>query len=262
MQHVIDETLKAISREFINATNQIISVYEKFPNNFKLQDEFSMVLMRIFQGFMWENFSSAQLLAANKKFFSFSILCRSTLDIIIQLTWILSQESPKKERAIKLFLDFDGVCITNNGKKKYEWQYSIDPNYSMRKWAIEVKLDREILSWGTNLDTEKNDKNLNLTVVDYLSKVSHWNPRFLHELIGVNKEKHLGYTIEYLRMCIISLNTFISCAVMFAEIFCSHFFEDKNNDLAKLQEIRSNFVQIFEKLLNETQAQPTQEFPG
>lgn len=255
------DIFKAVSLEFIKATNDILSIYEKFPTQFTLKEKFSIVLMRIYQGFMLEHFPSVQLLVHHQRFFSFSILCRSTLDIIIQLKWILSLEMPEREKAINCFLEFEGIYLTKKNKYGYDWQCLIDPDYSLRETAIALGLDREILSFPVNkmyrqsidndLTAEVNGIQLKLTVFDYLSKVTHWNPRLLNELVDVNKDMHLVHTSEYLRMCIISLPTFISCAVIFAEYFCGHFFEDANNQLKVLRQIKSNFEQSFADLINE-----------
>jgi hypothetical protein len=263
MQYANNEsTLKGIVPEFVKATNEILDVYEKFPLQFTLKDEFSMVLMRIYQQFMLDAFPSAPLLVHHQRFISFAILARSILDIIIQLTWILSLDDAKKQKAIKCFLEFEGIYLDARGKHQYQWQGLIDKNYSSRGAAIAVGIDREILNfpvkkiWTTKDDSvvEVDDTELKLTVFDYLSKITHWNPRFLTELVGVNKNKHVGYTDEYLRMCIIALPTFISCAVMFAEIFCGHFFEDKDNQLKRLQKIKADFDKLFADLINNPQA--------
>lgn len=253
-----EDILKAIVPEFVKTTNEILEVYEKFPSALTLKDEFSMVLMLINQQFMFDAFPSAPLLVDHQRFISFAILTRSILDIIIQLTWLLSLDDAKKQKAIKCFLEFEGVYLNAKGKHQYEWQYLIDENYSLRGTAIAVGIDREILSLPVSkiqsvkddLVTEVNGMEIKLTVFDYLSKITHWNPRLLTELVGVNKEKHVGYTNEYLRMCIIALPTFISCAVIFAEIFCGHLFEDKDNQLEKLQNIKADFEQSFADLLN------------
>lgn len=254
------DILDTVTSEFIKATNEILGVYESFPSQFTLKENFSKVLMRIYQGFMVENFPSAQLLVNSRKIFSFSILCRSTLDIIIQIAWILSLNDVEREKAITCFLEFEGIGLTKNGKIIYEWQALIDPRYSSRAVAIALELDKEILSLSVNkiyrqsiekdLLAEKNADQLKLTVFDYLSKVSHWNPRFLYELVGVNKDMHLGYTPEYLRMSLIVFPTFLSCAVIFSEIFCGHFFEDKDNHLQKLLKIKTNFEKLFTDLIN------------
>lgn len=251
-----------LSKNFIDATNEILSVYENFPMQFTLKENFSILLMRICDGFMLEQFSSAQLLVQHQKFFSFSILCRSTLDIIIQIVWILSLDDIKKEKAIDCFLNFEGIYPIK-GKIKYEWQSLIDKNYSSRNAAIAVGIDCEIFNLPISEDLKKLIKNdlgadkkfpeLKLTVFDYLSKITHWNPRMLKELVGINKEKHLGYTSEYLRMCVIALPTFISCSVIFAEIFCRHFFVDNDNQLSRLQIIKTNFERSFADLINDLQ---------
>lgn len=198
------------------------------------------------------------MLVDHQRFISFAILTRSIYDIIIQLTWLLSLEDSKKQKAIKCFLEFEGVYLNAKGKHQYEWQDLIDEKYSLRSAAIAVGIDREIFNFPVNkaqsikdgLVVELNGVEMKLTVFDYLSKIIHWNPRLLAELVGVNKDKHVGYTNEYLRMCIISLPTFISCAVIFAEIFCGHFFEDKNNQLIELQKIKTNFEKLFVELLD------------
>jgi hypothetical protein len=77
------------------------------------------------------------------------------------------------------------------------------------------------------------------------------NPRLLSELVGANNNKHLGYNrTEQLRMCIIALPTFISCIVIFAEIFCAHFFPNQNDDtIKKLYSIKSKFEDDLAELV-------------
>lgn len=262
MQHTSNAAiLEAVAPKFIKATNEILEVYEGFPSSLTLKDDLSMVLTRIYQQFMLDAFPSAPLLVHHQRFISFAILARSILDIIIQLTWILSLDDTKKQKAIKCFLEFEGIYLDAKGKHQYQWQDLIDKNYSLRGAAIAVGIDREILNFPVNkiwsikddLVIEVDGTELKLTVFDYLSKITHWNPRLLTELVGVNKDKHVGYTNEYLRMCIISLPTFISCAVIFAEIFCGHVFEDKDNQLKKLQKIKSDFDISFADLINDLQ---------
>ncbi len=211
---------------------------------------------------MIDVFPSAPLLVHNQRFISFAMLCRSTLDIVIQLTWIISLDNAKKEKAIKCFTEFQGLYLSENDNPRYDWQSLVDKKYNLRSASIAVGIDKEILNFPVNKVYRKSIENglvinvngveLKLTVYDYLSKITHWNPRLLAEMVGVNSDKHLGYTSEYLRMCIITLPTFISCAVIFSEIFCRHFFEDEDNHLEKLKKIKAYFEKSFADLLNDS----------
>src|SRR5438445_10657368 len=95
---------------------------------------------------MLDVFPSAQLLVDHGRFVSFSILCRSVLDIVIQLKWILSLDDVKKAKAIKCFLEFQGLYLTENDNPQYVWQSLVDQKYSLRKAAIAVGIDSEIIN--------------------------------------------------------------------------------------------------------------------
>ncbi|HHU0062068.1 TPA: hypothetical protein ACT9LW_003209, partial [Legionella pneumophila] len=242
------EYLRVASDAFIAATNEILDLYHKQPARMTVTDEFSMILIKIYQNFMLDVMPSCQLLVDHHKFYSYAILCRSSLDIIIQIKWILSLEGKDQEEAIKAFLSFEGVSTDHKGKKFYEWQDEFTKK-TTRQIAIDLNIDREAIIWPL---THNKDKELNLTVFDYLSKITHWNPRVIKDLVGYNKENHMGYTSEYFRMAILALEVFVYCATTFAEIFMVYCL--KLDDISvkdKTQNIRSEFQQTLIKFYGE-----------
>lgn len=78
------DILNIVANDFIKATNEILGVYEKFPSQFTLTDNFSIVLARIYQQFMCDLFPSTQLLVDNKRFISCAILSRSVKVLILE----------------------------------------------------------------------------------------------------------------------------------------------------------------------------------
>ena len=243
--------LSVISTAFTIATNEIIDIFHEYPARGTITTEFSKILMKIYQNFMLDILPGAQLLVDQKKIYSFSIICRSALDIIIQLKWILSLPESEQTNAIKCFLNFEGVGLKQNGKTTKIWQEIIDPEYSSTKIAKVIGLDTEIMSLpliGSYIEKSNGKKmhELNLTTFDYLSKVVHWNPRIVNELIGYNSNLKLGYTSEYLKMAIISSGTFISCAIIFTELFIENFFNKEIEEVKnKTHKIKNKFQKFI-----------------
>ncbi|KTC89787.1 XRE family transcriptional regulator [Fluoribacter dumoffii] len=246
------DCLSVVSQAFIIATNEIIDIFHTYPARVTLNTEFSMIMMKIYQNFMLDILPGAQLLIDKKKIYSFSIICRSVFDIIIQLKWILSLPENEKDKAIERFLNFEGLGLKTNGKVTNNWQKVIDPDYTSRKIAQDIGLDREIMSLplaeSYNIKDKKISK-IDLTTFDYLSKVVHWNPTIINKLIGYNSDLKLGHTSEYLRMAIISSGTFISCAIIFTELFVESFFNQETENVKnKTNQIQRKFQQFLTKL--------------
>ncbi|ABQ54202.1 hypothetical protein [Legionella pneumophila] len=247
--------LDVASHAFIEATNGLLDLYHEQPAKITLTEEFSKIVLNVYQNFMLDVLPSSQCLVDKKNFFSFAILCRSSLDIIIQILWILSLEEDEKLKAIEYFLNFEGVDVGQNGKKIYEWQRVFRPTYSSKKTAMELGIDKECIILPL---TQHKNKELKLTVFDYLSKITHWNPRLLNDLVGCNSEKHLGNAVEHTRMAAISVETFIFCAITFTEIFlklCLKVDEESvNQKTSKIKEkFRGAFAPFYNDIEQETE---------
>ncbi|WP_253664856.1 hypothetical protein [Legionella micdadei] len=117
-----DFFLTVLSNAFIEATNEILNLYYEQSPRTQITDQFSIILLEIYQNLMLDIMPSCQFLVNKQKFYSFAILCRSTLDIIIQIKWILSLKGNEQAEAINQFLSFEGVGTDSRGKKFYEWQ--------------------------------------------------------------------------------------------------------------------------------------------
>lgn len=241
--------MNVVSKAFIDATNEILDLYHEQPARMTLNDEFSIILLEIYQNFMLDLMPSTQMLVDKHNFYSFSILCRSSLDIIIQIKWILSLSGVEQDNAIKIFLNFEGVGIGKNGKDFYEWQKEINPKYSTRQIAIDLGIDQENIILP--LTEHAQYQEMKLTVFDYLSKITHWNPRFINDLVGYNSDMHLGNTIQYLRMATISSETFVYCAITFTEIFMERCLSVDSKTIKKrTNAIREKFRQLFVQFYN------------
>ncbi|HAT8315144.1 TPA: hypothetical protein ACT9MM_001450 [Legionella pneumophila] len=248
------EFLDIASQAFIEATNSLLELFHEQPAKITLTEEFSKIVLKVYQNFMLDVLPSSQCLVDKKKFFSFSILCRSSLDIIIQILWILNMEEEEQGKAIEYFLNFEGVEVRQNGKEIYEWQKVFNPSYTSKKTAIELNIDRECIILPL---TQHKNKELKLTVFDYLSKITHWNPRLLNDLVGYNSEKHLGNAIEYARMAAISVETFLFCAITFTEIFmklCLKVDDETVNQ--KINNIREQFRGSFVPFYSDIELEP------
>jgi hypothetical protein len=232
--------LDTASKSFLDAIATVIDLWHTYSPKIASTDEFSQVLLLIYQNLMLDLIPSFQLLVPKEKFYSCSILCRSLFDITIQLQWILSMNEEKRESAIRVFLDFDGIGKYKTGKVFHEWQKKIDPDYSTRKTAITLGLDQEAIPLP--LASHENGK-IDLTLFDYLSKITHWNPRTLKDLIGINSDNHLGYTLEYPKMAFIFFLVSLDCILTFTEIFIIHCFKiDRVVVKSKLSCIKENFT--------------------
>lgn len=242
--------LNIVSNAFINATNEVLALYDEQPTRTTLTDHLSIVLLKIYQNFMLDLMPSSQMLVDKHNFYSFSILCRSSLDIIIQIKWILSLKGIEQENAINIFLNFEGVGIGKNGKDFYEWQLEINTKYKTRKIALDLGIDQECVVLP--LTEHSKYQELKLTVFDYLSKITHWNPRLINDLVGYNSDMHLGNTIEYLKMATISSETFVYCAITFTELFMERCHGVDNETIkqktnAIREKFRQTFVQFYSK---------------
>ncbi|MBN9226612.1 MULTISPECIES: hypothetical protein [Legionella] len=245
--------LDVASHAFIEATNELLDLYHEQPAKITLTEEFSKIVLNVYQNFMLDVLPSSQCIVDKRNFFSFAILCRSSLDIIIQILWILSLEEDEQLKAIEYFLNFEGVDVGRNGKDFYEWQKAFCPTYSSRETAMELGIDRECIILPL---TQHKSKELKLTVFDYLSKIMHWNPRLLNDLVGYNSEKHLGNAVEHTRMAAISVETFVFCAITFTEIFlklCLKIDEESVNQ--KTSNIKEKFRGAFAPFYSELEAE-------
>ncbi|MDP3561381.1 MAG: heme-binding protein [Legionellaceae bacterium] len=231
--------LNGISQKFIAATDEIWVVFNSIPKEVKLLTDFSNVLMKALQIFMIELLPSMQREIDHKKFYSASILCRSALDIMIQLGWILSLREEEQVEAINSFLNFDGVGTNKNGGKTYAWQDTVHPKYTARKIGKNIGFDEEVIE--TMLNTGESIK---ITTFDYLSRIAHWNPQIINQLIGLDANNHLVFNAsEYERMALIASTRFITCAITFTLFFVDHFYPQMFEDVKiKMDRIQNKFL--------------------
>lgn len=224
---------------FLETTEKIVNVFNTFTPTVKITENFSNVLLKIYQCYM-DVFSSCTILVEKQNFFSFSILCRSVLDVTVQLMWILDIKSPEeRQKAIEFFLNFNGVgeYTDKNGTKKktHRWQDII----------IQKHFDYDQVIKRLGLDSE--NKHLTSTF-DYLSKVIHWNPKIINELVGFT-EGHLVFGSEQLKMFFIASSEFISCSIRFIIIFSEHFYSDRHKECSeKALKIQKDFFMCYRKL--------------
>ena len=204
-----------------------------------MHTDFSNILMKAFQIFMVELLPSMQNLINHNKFYSASILCRSALDILIQLGWILSLDEEKKVEAINGFLSFDGIGFKKNEKNKtYAWQETIITKYTSRKIAQDLGFDDEVVD--IFLTTGECTK---ITTFDYLSRIAHWNPQIVNRLVGLNSTNQLVFNgSEYLKMALMASTRFVTCAITFTLFFVDHFYsENFENMRIKMDRIQEDF---------------------
>lgn len=248
------DDLDAASKAFIDATNAVIEIWYKYtpqPSRITLTNEFSRILLKIYQIFMLDLMPSFQCLTLNKKFYSFSILCRSLFDISIQLEWILSLKGMEQDNAISEFLNFNGVGIGKNGKPFYDWQEEINKK-STRQTAIDLGVDEVTIPLSLS---SYNSSGLVITCFDYLSKITHWNPKLINDLVGLNAENHLGFSVEYLRMAVLSLDTSLRCILVFTEHFIEYCLNvDKITIRSETSRIRETFRKSIAPFFDNTVA--------
>lgn len=234
--------LGEVSKEFIIALDNVASVFDVINPDVILKDGFSKILLSVYQGLMIEHFKSSQLLIFNKQFFSFGVLCRSLMDIIIQIAWVDTLDIGRRDRAINEFSNFEGINF--EGKIVNEWYKQIDEKFTLRKEAIRLGLDSEFIKIyiSSNSNDVENDKYISLTIFDYLSKLTHWNPMLLKRFFGLDKNNHLTSMDEHIRLAVLSTTSFFGCIVFFARTFVKHFYENKHNrELDELDKIRLDF---------------------
>ncbi|MFM9185155.1 hypothetical protein [Legionella pneumophila] len=238
--------LKPISLSFLAATDEIWIVFNQLPKEVKLLTDFSNILMKAFQIFMVELLPSMQNLIDHKKFYSASILCRSALDIMVQLGWILSLENDKQAEAINSFLNFDGIGLKKDEKNTtFLWQETIIPKYTSRKIVLNLGLDDEVVDTFSN--TGECSK---ITTFDYLSRIAHWNPQIINGLVGFDSNNHLVFNkSEYAKMALMASTRFVTCAITFTLFFVDHFypekFEDIKTEVDQIQDVFFNSLQNF-----------------
>ena len=232
---MIDEFNKKYTDVFLKATDELVCIFEKINPKVQIKENFSNVLLKIYQCYMIDVFPGSNVLVKNQNFFSFSILCRSVFDITIQIRWILSLVSPDREEAIEHFLAFKGVGQYINKKEEkittYQWQdLVIKEKFNYRKTALSLGID-------LNDFTDE-------TTFDYLSRVLHWNPKIINDLVGV-QNGHLAFGPKKLCMFFVASSQFINCLQQFIIIFVEHFYPNETCyylELEKVHEIQKNFM--------------------
>lgn len=239
------KNLKPISQAFIAATDDIWIIFNELPKEVKIKTGFSNIFMKAYQIFMIEIFPSMQREVDNGKYYSAAILCRSALDIIFQLAWILSLDEDKKSEAIEVYLNFDGVGVKENRKKTYSWQELILPSYKSRTIGLDIGLDQEIVE-----TVLKNGESVKITTFDYLSRITHWNPQIINNLIGINSKNHLIFHgSEYENIALMAVTKFVSCTITFTLLFVDYFYPEMLESInKKMEAINNNFFNALPKL--------------
>lgn len=241
--------LNHISQSFISSLDEIWNLFNQESKKVQLNTEFSSLLMNAFQIYMHELFPSMQHLIEQKKFYGAAILCRSALDIIIQIVWILNLNEGERDTAIKNFLHFDGTGLKKGKTKKaYIWQETIVPEYKIREIAQELGVDSEVI----NIYSNAGDC-ISITTFDYLSKIAHWNPHIINELVGLNSSGHLVFNkSEYLKLAVITSSRFLVCTVTFTLIFMEHFYPESHEDVKKrLEQTQESFLRAVKKIIED-----------
>jgi len=225
---------------FLDATPRLEDFFKKIEPKVEIKENYSSMLLKIYQIYMIDVFPSCNVLVETQNFFSFSILCRSILDITVQLMWILDLKSPeKKQEAIELFLNFDGVGEYTNkkGEKK--------PTHQWQDLIIKERFDYDKIIKRLKLDCE--NKHMKSTF-DYLSKIVHWNPKIINKLVGL-QAGHLTFGPEKLNMFFIASSEFIRCSLSFIIIFIEHFYPNNADIYLKgATEIQNDFVTSLKKI--------------
>jgi hypothetical protein len=115
--------------------------------------------------------------------------------------------------------------------------------------AINTGLDRDVFS--LDMETILNSTQLtskNITFFDYLSKILHWNPIILKNLVGKDGDNNVGYQEKNeLQMIEISMMIAASCACVFAELWLNHFFPNETNVSNTLKNILNELIALTEE---------------
>lgn len=226
---------------FLEISNELLGIFDNLYPKVEIKESFSVMLLRIYQIYMLDVFPGCQALVINQQFFSFSIMCRSILDITTQLMFILDlKSSSERQKAVEVFLSFSGVGKytgkNNEEKTTYQWQDLI----------IKDRFDYDKNIKRLGLDCE--GKNFKSTF-DYLSKIIHWNPKIINKLVGL-QDGYVAFGPEKLNMFLVSSSEFIKCAASFIIIFSEHFYPEKYADCSNLAiEVQKRFFSSLKRLM-------------
>lgn len=235
------EILDPILEKFIGSIDEILGIFESLGSKVTLHDNFSKLLMHVQPGFM-QHLRSCQILAANKLFFSLGMICRSLFDLEIMLCWIDQLDVGQKNKAIQTYLDFNGTHPETK-KRIQEWQKIVDPAFTYRKAALDLKIDAilPLIEGGEDI-----------SFFDFLSKILHWNPQVMKDIIGRNRQGIVTYKPGTLSM--ITLNIALKSICGFTLFYALKFFPNQqdiySNTSNTLTDIKNRFQDHISQHLN------------
>lgn len=145
------------------------------------------------------------------------MICRSLFDLEIMLCWIDQLDVDRKNKAIKTYLDFNGFHPETK-KRIQEWQKIVDPDFTYRKAALDLKIDITLpfIEGGEDI-----------SYFDFLSKVLHWNPQIMKDIIGRDRRGIVTYKPGTLSM--VTLHTALKSICGFTLFYVSNFFPSQQD---------------------------------
>lgn len=165
------------------------------------------------------------------------MICRSLFDLEITLCWINQLDTEQKNKAIKTYIDFNGIHPENK-KIIREWQKIIDPEFTYRKAALDLKIDVEL----PIIEGEQ------ISLFDFLSKILHWNPKIMKDIIGRDRQGIVTYKPGTLSM--VTLHIALQSICAFILFYAINFFPYQQNIFNTLTNIRSEFQEHIARHLN------------
>jgi hypothetical protein len=244
----IEELLSEPLILFQKTYDEIIDFLSSTKESIKINDNFTQVLLPIYHTFFIDNIPAIGILMKNRYFLSVSKISRSILEITAYIKH-LYQDTEREEKS-KNIIEFSGGIIKENGSINYDWFALITKN-SIRDVLISQHLDLSNLldfNFKTNTGEE-----IRLSMYDALSKISHYNPKMLKEIITVNENNFQEYNLNIINICLWNIFAIIHAIVNMALVFYEHCHPQETYSQSLLS-ILSDFSPNFKSCLKKFKA--------
>ena len=240
-----EKFIKTCTNIFLKKVDEMKAVIHTIPNNATLIDCFSQVLTTVYQSFMLEDLPAVELLIDKGLFVAASKISRSMLEIAAVTSSLFQMESSEREKQALSFMEFNGGILKNNGKTLFNWLEIVYPNKSIKDIIISQGLDKnDVIDF--EFATNKGGQ-IKLSLYDFLSKVSHYNPKILKNLLGVD-ENGLAYRPNYVQVCLVNLHAIMNSFMQFCIVFYSHLYQDQYQN--RMQDLFTLLKEFFSKINN------------
>ena len=233
---------------FLNNIHEIKIIISSITNEVKISDDFIQILLLVYQVIILEDLPAIETLITSDLLLAASKTCRSILEISAITSYLYKLDSVERKTKSRSFIDFTGGEVRQTGKStEYDW-LKTTTNISIKDIIIAQGLDlKNIIDFGF---TDDHGKQIKLSIYDLLSKIVHYNPKFLTQLVRVNRKKfQTYYPPAYIYVYATTILATIHSTIQFCLIFLEHLhpsaYQKEKEQLVKMYSELTSNLHIF-----------------